>query len=408
MTSSEHDVLAERLERFPADRYPVQHATAQFHLGSALLQAGDAGAALRALATARDGFAVAGMRLEHAKATVMLGVGLRLSGRLDEAADAFTTAAAAFAGLDQPAEQAAAAYNLGLVHQDRGKAPEARAAWEEARTRFLESGHVAQAAAAARDHGASLLTAGLEEQALPLLQRALDLAEQAGDEPGAGAAANTLGLAHLAAGDPATAVTVLRRGLGAFPRSVRPAEHAMVKANLALAYDEVGDVARARMAARQALAVAGAAGPVRTQAREVLARHPGADAGDLLVVLDEEDHDRWTAVVREEVLCWADLPVARRGAFLRGFLDGVLARPGRAHDLAESLLQVVLEVPPRPFGLMVAALVEGVAGRPQHEVDQLRAVLGSAMARFAMPQWQRLAAALNAAAEEAGAPGGWR
>ncbi len=408
MTQSEQEVLLARLQQYPVARYPVQHATTQFHLGSVLLHAGDSAAALDALVTARNIFSVAGMRLEQAKTTVQLGVALRTAGRLHEAAAAFTAAAAGLGTLDQPAEQAAASYNLGLVHQDRGDLQAAHAAWTEARELFLATHYPAQAAAAARDHGGSLLAAGEAGQAIPLLEQAATLAESASDLLGLGAAANVLGLAYLAKDDPAAAIPALRRALAAFPRSTRPGDYAMVKANLALAYERAGDVARARTAAGQSLAIAHAAPLVRMQAQQVLARLPGPADGDLLRVLDTEDHEQWAAVIREEVLRVGDLPDPARRALLRAVFDGLLARSGASYDLAEALLQVVLELPPRPYDLMVAAMVAAGAGRSEHDSDRLSTVFSSAMARFAMPQWQRLAASLNAAATEAGLPAHWR
>jgi hypothetical protein len=53
-------------------------------------------------------------------------------------------------------------------------------------------------------------------------------------------------------------------------------------------------------------------------------------------------------------------------------------------------------------------VVEASAGRPQPDADRLRSVVGSAMARFAIPQWQRLAASLNAVAESTDQPATWR
>lgn len=408
MTESEQDALVQRLARYPADRYPVQHATTQFHLGSVRLHAGQGAAALPALTLAGEMFARAGMGLEQAKSGVMLGVALRQVGRLDDATAAFVNAGAVLGTLGQPAEQAAAAYNLGLVRQDTGDVDGARAAWTQARDLFLEAGYPAQAGAAARDHGGSLLAMGQVGPALVLLEQALALAERAGDEPGAGAAANALGLAQVAAGDPAAAVSALRRALGAFARSVRPADHAMVKANLALAHEQAGEYARARLAARQALAVQGAAAPVRAQAQQLLRRIPGREHEDLLSVLDEVDLEQRVAVLREEVLRAAELTARQRCALVSGFLDGLLARPAASHDLAQSLLHVVLELPPRTYGLLVEAVVDACAGRPGEDSERLRAVIGSALARFALPQWQRLAASLNAAAELAGEPATWR
>lgn len=406
MAATEQEDLTARLRRFPVDRYPVQHATTQFLLGSERLHAGDPNAALAALTAASDVFDQIGMRLEQAKADVMLGIGLRTAQRRSEAVAAFVRAETALAALDAPTEQAAAAYNLGLVRQDDGDLPGAYDAWQRARDLFLAAGYPAQAAAAIRDQGAALLSDGHPDDALPLLEQAFDLAERSGDEAGVGAAANALGLAHLAVGDTAAAVGALRRSLGAFPRAMRPGDHAMVKGNLALAYEQAGDDARARLAARQSLALT-APPPVRVQAQELLARLP-SDDDDLWQVLDEEVSEAWPGVLREELLRGLDLGEGPRHLVVRRFLEGLLDRPGRFYELAECFLQVVLELPPRPYAQLLEAVVAGCADQSEASADRLRSVLGSAMARFAMPQWQRLVASLNDAALAAGQPATWR
>lgn len=408
MASPQQETLVERLSRFPADRYPVQHATTQFHLGSQLLQRGELVPAVEALTVSRELFSRAGMRVEAAKSAVMLGVAHRSAGRLREAAHAFTEAGEALAGMDSPAEQGAAAYNLGLVRQDAGDLDPACSAWTQAREHFLAAGLPAQAAAAARDHGACRLTSGAVEEALPLLEQAAALAERAGDDPGVAAAANVLGLAHLAAGDASAAVGVLRRALAFVPRATRPGEHAMVKANLALAHEQSGSTSRARLCAVQALALPSADVAVRTQASALLTRNPGRSDEDLLRVLDDEERDQWPALVREEVLRVVDASAEQRAALVRGLLDGALARSAQAYDLVEALLQVVLELPPHPYDAVVEAVVAAVADRPEAEAERLRGVVASALARFALPQWQRLAASLNAAADACGQPAGWR
>ena len=400
-------MLLERLSRYPAERYPVQHATTQFHLGSVLLHAGELGDAVAALDVAQSVFARAGMRLEAGKSLVMLGVAHRSAGRLDDATQAFASAGEVLAGLDAAAERGAAAYNLGLVRGDAGDRAGAHAAWAAAREELLSAGHPAQAAAAARDHGASLLAAGDVDQALPLLTQAAALAERAGDDPGTAAAGNALGLAHLASHEAGAAVAVLRRALAFAPRTVRPADHAMVKANLALAYEQASNRPRARLAALQALALPSAAPPVRMQAQALLSRLPGSATEDLLAVLAAEDREQWAPLLREEAVRAADVPAERR-ALVRAVLDGVLADPDSAYDRAQVLLEVVLELPPRTYEVLVAAIVDGCAGRTAEDEERLRAVLGSALARFAIPQWQRLASSLNAAAQAAGLPAGWR
>lgn len=408
MAEPAQESLEQRLSRFPPERYPVQHATTRFHLGSQLLQAGDVAGALKELAVARDVFVRCGMPLETGKATLMLGVALRSAGRLPDAVDAFVAADEVLAGLPLQPERAAAAYNLGLVRHDCGDLDGAHAAWASARQLFLAVGHPAQAAAAARDSGAARLAAGDVDAAVPLLEQAAELAERAGDDPGTAAAANGLGLAHLAAGDAVCAVAVLRRALAFAPRATRPADHAMVKANLALAHERAAEPSRARLAAAQALALASAAPPVRAQARAVLERLPGSLSDDLLTVLDEQDREQWPAVVREEVARVGESTAAELRAWMAGYLDGVLTRTERSHDLAQALLTVLLEMPPRSYQVLVRAVVEACAGRPEPDADRLRGVVCSAMARFAMPQWQRLAASLNAAAESAGEPATWR
>jgi len=208
--------LESRLARYPAGRYPAQHATAAFHLGTAHLRRGRIPAALDALGIACDIFGQLGMALEQGKTLTMRGVALRESGSGDLARQAFERALRTFADLARPAEEGSASYNLGLVLNDQGNSVAAQQAMAHARQLFLQAGHLAQAGAAAREHGASLLTSGDVRSALALLEEATELAERGDDVPGLGAAANALGLALLAAGDPAGAVDAFSRSAGAF------------------------------------------------------------------------------------------------------------------------------------------------------------------------------------------------
>lgn len=182
----------------------------------------------------------------------------------------------------------------------------------------------------------------------------------------------------------------------------------MVKANLALAYEQHGERHRARLAALQAGAVAGAALPVRHQAQAILSRLPGHPAEDLFALLDEDDRSQWQVILREEVIRVADLGPSERSRFVADFLAALVPRSDTAHALAEALLAVVLELPPKTYTLLVEAFVAACAGCSAEERDRAQATVGSAMARFAMPQWQRLAASLNAASEAAGQPATWR
>jgi len=142
--------------------------------------------------------------------------------------------------------------------------------------------------------------------------------------------------------------------------------------------------------------------------RDLLDRLRGTTGLDLLTVLDEEPTERWSALIREEVLRWCEARRPERLRAVGGFLDGLLGRPGTTYDLAESLIAVLLELPPPPYADMVASIVHVNAGLASQDQERLRAVIGSAMARFAIPQWQRLAGSLNAAESAAGRTGGWR
>src|SRR5919108_3145740 len=356
--------LEERLGRYPAERYPVQHATAQFHLGVELTNRGRAEEAVHALRAAVELFDRDGLRSERAKALNALGVALRLAGRVDEAADTFNEAAAGLAG----AERGAALYNLGLAKRDAGDLDAARAAFERA-SESLDS------PAVARELGTTLLQQGELDAAVALLG---DASEQ-GDEAARGAAANALGLAQLAAGRFDAAVDAFRRAPAAPPRTLRPTEYAMTKANLALAYERAGDERRARLAARQALGVHSIPVAIATQARDVLAR-VGEGEHDLVSLLEDEPRERWPAVVREEVVRWADTDDKR--AELAEWVAGLCSRPDDAVDLAEAWLAALLELPPEQMAVLAQAT--------PRQSEWFRDVVASACARFHTPQLLRL------------------
>jgi hypothetical protein len=181
----------------------------------------------------------------------------------------------------------------------------------------------------------------------------------------------------------------------------------MVKANLALAHERSGDTARAQLAAQQALGVSGADPAVRAHAQQVLDRLPEASGGELFAVLDEEPTTRWAATMREEVQRWADATTAVRQAAAAAWVDGQLHRPGREYELAQTLLGALLELPPPAYLRVVAAVVVAVGRRSDEDADRFRAVTRSAMARFPIPQWQRLAATFDEQARERGQPAEW-
>lgn len=398
--------LEQRLTRYPAERYPVQHATTQFHLGVALANAAELDGAEAALRSAVAGFAPDAFAVERAKALNALGATLRLKSRLRDAAECFARAAELFDKAGQNLERGAALFNLGLVQRDLGDTTGAMAAFQEARG-LLEARTVpAQAGAAARELGVTLLGAGDLEQGANILQEAVELAERAGDHVSLGAAANALGLAHLAADRIDDAVKSFNDAVAANPKNLRPQEYAMAKANVALAYERAGKAPRARLAALQAAAAPTAPEPVRAQARGVIERL-GNQPGDLLRVLDTEAAEAWVPIVREELARWMELSDSERRIEAAAWIDGQLARPASGADLAEAWLDALLELPPEPLDRVIRSFLGALSTHDPKTAQYFRSEVSRAMARFHVPQWMRLKEAFNRIARELGDDEAW-
>jgi tetratricopeptide (TPR) repeat protein len=371
------DSLQERIRRYPAERYPIQHATAQFHLGIALANCGRAEDAERALRTALALFDPVLLPLEHAKALNALGAALRGSGRLDEAAEAFGSAAEAFAAATESVEEGAAVFNLGLVERQRGELERAAACFRQAAEKLGP-----RRGPALRELGVLSLEQGDVEAATATLEDAVAVHAEMGEEPGRGAAANALALAYLGSGRIGDAIATFREALTAHPRTVRAREFAMTKANLALAYEQAADLPRARLAARQALNVPDAPDAVRTQVGAVLDRI-GAVTDDLVVVLASEPPDRHAVILREEVPHWDRTDA---GAF-------VDADP--EPDLVEAWLAALLELPPDELTAAIEATHAALAERPPAARDQFESSIRATLPRFHQPQMLRLEAAFG-------------
>jgi tetratricopeptide (TPR) repeat protein len=398
--------LEGRLARYPPERYPVQHATLQFHLGVALGNAGQLAASERALDTALRLFDPERLPTEHAKATNARGAVLRQAGRPGEAADAFRRAANAFAAAGLPLEQGAALFNLGLVQRELGDGDGAAASFQLARERLDPRTAPAAAAAAARELGATLLGAGRIDAASDAAEAAMAIARHTDDQGSLGAAANVLGLTHLAAGRPTEAVGAFRTAVAAHPRSLRAGEFAMAKANLAVAHERAGDQAHARLAAVQAAGTPAAAEPVRVQAEGVLDR-VGRRPGAVLDVLDLEPNDSWTVAVREELARWLDADPEELAAEAGAWIDGQLARPAASGDLAHTWLAALLELPGEAMDRLIVATLKALAVRDEAATVRFRSEVSRAMARFHVPQWQRLADRFNRAAVLLGQEPSW-
>jgi tetratricopeptide (TPR) repeat protein len=396
------DELRRRLDRHPADRYPVQHATARFHLGVALAGTGRLEEAEEHLATACRLFPADGMPAEHAKAANARGAVLRLLGRPADAAETFADAAARFERAGLALEQGAAVFNLGLAERELG-GDGVEDAFRRARALLDPNRVPAQAGAAARELGAALLAVGRLDEAVECLRDAVELAGRAGDAPGLAGAANVLGVAHLALGNAGAAAASLEQSVAASPRSVRPDGYAMAKANLALADEARGRTTQARLAAQQALGTPGAPAPVRAQAADVLARL-GDEPGAVWAVLDDLPPERWPAVVREELARWVDTGAARRAAEAAAWVHGQSRRQAAAEDLAEALLGALVELPPQAMETVIDGVVAAVAADGAEAFVQQ---CSRAMARFAVPQWMRLRDHFERASADAGLDAAW-
>ena len=394
------DDLLARLDRFPADRYPVQRATASFHLGVALAGGGRLEEAESALHVACELFRPEQLPAEHAKAANALGAVQRMAGRFDQAARSFRTASRLFGEAALHLEQGAALYNLGLVERETN-GQGAMAAFEQARSLLDPARVPGQAAAVARELGATLLSAGRPDDAVPPLEAAVDLAAAAGDRVGLGGAANALGLAHLASSRVVEAVQALEQAVAAHPRSVRPDAYAMAKANLALALEAAGRLPRARLAALQAAGAPSVPEPVHAQALAVLSR-VGTDPGAVWAVLDEEPPERWAAVVREEVTRWQDGTEAERSSECRAWVAGQLERPRAAEELAGAYLAALVELPPRTLDVMVRSTIGALGSFVPELQERFAGQCSRALARFPVPQLLRLKDTFSAAATDAG------
>ena len=370
--------LEQRLARYDAARYPVQHATTRFHLGVVLADAGRVEEAIESLASAAALFDPDALPVEHAKALNALGAALRLAGELEQAEAAFERAAELFERADLEQEHGAALFNLGLVRRERD--PAAAAECFRRATALLAG---APEAAAARELGATLLALGELDEATRTLERAVELAER-GDAHGYGGALNALGLARLAAGEAKGAIESFRQAAGAHPRAVRPAEFAMAKANLALAYEQFGDAPRARLAARQALGVDDPPAPVAAQAATVAERIGGGTADDLLLVLAEEPQASWEGIVREELARSGEASPDSRRADAATWIDG------SSVEHAEAWLGGLLELPPERMESLIRSALEALGPRDAAVKERFRADVARASARFHVPQLLRL------------------
>ena len=395
--------LRRRMDRHPADRYPVQHATACFHLGTVLTDAGRFEEAQEPLRRAEELFGTH-LPVEQAKARNALGAAQRGAGRHAAAADSFRRAADAFRDHRRRQEAGAAWFNLGLVERERRRRQAAAEAFRTARELLEEDAEPAVAGAAARELGSLLLEQGELDVARQETTAAVELARRIGDHAAVGLASNVLGLVELAADDADAAVEAFRTAAAAQPRTVRPEGHAVATANLALAHERLGERVQARVAARRALALV-VDGPVHEQAREVLGRL-GDPAGDLARVMEWEPTERWSELMRDELARWAD---ADRESRQREAGAWIAAQTAAEDPVGHAVVLVggLLELPPRQLQQVVDGLLDAWAVRDEEAREAFRNQLSRAVVRFHVPQWMRLRSVLEASARAHGDAEAW-
>lgn len=399
--------LQARLSRYPPDRYPVQHATTRFHLGTHHLHAGRITDALEQLQAALDGFAPEALTVERAKTINMIGIARREQGDLDGAHQTFQIAADLFAAAGEVAEEAAACFNRGLIHRQLEELPQAIDCFTAAVAGFDTADTPQQTGAAARELAGCLVESDRPSEATQVLRPSIEDADARGDLAAIGAAANVLGLALLALDRNDDAVTAFTQAVAANPRSLRPTEHATAKANLALAL-EPDDPVAAAVAARQAAGVPQAAPVSRAQAQTILNRMDASPTGaaDLLTLLDTASTTTRIRHWRDEQARWLDADQTTRTAEARMFLQEVSARPDTVDHL-EAWFNVALEQPPDQMNTLLDAFLTATDDLNDDEAHTLHSVVSRVLPRFAMPQWMRLRDTLNHLADANGHRGGW-
>ena len=126
-----------------------------------------------------------------------------------------------------------------------------------------------------------------------------------------------------------------------------------------------------------------------------------------MLVIEDEPHERWPAVVREEIARWVDAPVADRRAEVRAWIDGQLARPESAGQLAAAWLGALLELPPEAMERVIRSALEALVDAGAGTSDRFRSELLRAAELFHLPQTLRLRESFDRVARQLGAEEAW-
>jgi hypothetical protein len=124
-------------------------------------------------------------------------------------------------------------------------------------------------------------------------------------------------------------------------------------------------------------------------------------------VLDLEPSDGWAVATREELARWLDADPEELKAEAGAWVDGQLDRPAAGADLAHTWLAALLELPGEAVDRLILATLQALALRDEAAIARFRSEVSRAMARFHVPQWQRLVDRFNRAAALIGQEPSW-
>jgi tetratricopeptide (TPR) repeat protein len=204
----------------------ADEACAWNSLGIALLETGQAEAAIDAHTRARDLFQAAGDRNGEARAWSNLGNALQETGRAGEAIDAHTRALDLFQAAGDRHREATAWDNLGNALRETGRAGEAIDAHTHARDLHQAAGDRHGEARAWNNLGGVLWETGRTEEAVEACEESLEGLREFEDWYGTGQTLSNLAFAHQHAARPTEARTCYLQSAAAYTRANAPTEAA--------------------------------------------------------------------------------------------------------------------------------------------------------------------------------------
>ena len=248
--------LRDRLDAYPKETRPIEHATVQFNLGLAHAEAptGDRnanlGTAIKCYAEALSGFSEYRFPVERARVLNALGSAERDLGSSELALERFEQADRLVRAETAPAELGAINNNIGLVLTDLGRIEEAEAAFEKALEHFDTRNYARQRMATLHNLGqAQAAGGGLDglTRARDTYRQGLDLATGKETLYLEAMIRTSLGIVLSSvpedrAPNLSEAIGHHRAALQVFDQLTYPFQHAVTNNNLGVAYLENPDV----------------------------------------------------------------------------------------------------------------------------------------------------------------------